>query len=151
MSPHGTKKLSCSTSRKRFSRTSQQPQRAMRPISDTASFSENFNEKQEESLRHPRKRTPVVIPGLRALPVRIQTRVLRPNSHCHWGLIGIWAVWTSRWTRICGCSWIHSRSVSPLRDACASGEEAADKRVANNHFHQDNYSFSTGPNMGANM
>lgn len=151
MSPHSTKKLNYSTSQKLFSHTSQQPQRAMRPISDIVSSWENFNVKQEESLRHLRKRTPAPIPGHRALPARTLTRVLRPSSRCRWDLTGIWAVWTSRWTRICGCSWIHSHSVSPLHDACASGEEAADKRVANNHFHQDNYSFSTSPNMGATM
>lgn len=107
--------------------------------------------KQEESSRHLRKRTPVVIPGRRALPVRIPTRVLRPNSRCRWDLTGIWAVWISRWTRICGCSWIRSRSVSPLRDARICRGQAADEQAANNHFHEDNYSFSTGSNLGATM
>lgn len=150
-SPHSTKKLSCSILRKLFSPTSQQPQRAMRPILDTASFSENFNVKQEESSRHLRRQPLVVIRGRQVLPVHIPTRVLRPNNRCRWDLTGIWAVWTSRWTQICGCSWIRSRSVSTIRDEGSWREEDANKRVANNQFHQDNYSFSTSPNMGANL
>jgi hypothetical protein len=41
--------------------------------------------------------------------------------------------------------------VSTTRDEGSWREEDANKRVANNHFHQDNYSFSTSPNMGANL
>jgi hypothetical protein len=33
----------------------------------------------------------------------------------------------------------------------AAGQEITDRQVANNHFHQDNYSFSNGPDLGAAM
>jgi len=151
MSSLNTKKRTCSTSQKLSNHTSLRPRRATRPISDTASSWENCNEKQEESLPRLPKRTRAVTRERRALQVRRQIRLPPRSSQCRWALTGIWVVWTSHWIQICGCNWIRSRSVSSHHTARAWREEAANDGTANNHFHQDNYSFSTSPNMGATM
>jgi hypothetical protein len=77
---------------------------------------------------HPRlSRTRAVIPGRPALLDRRQIPLLRLRSRFRWALTGIWAVWTSHWTQICGCSWIHSHTVSPHAETRTEGEQITDE------------------------
>lgn len=119
---HSTKRQSCSTLRKLFSRILQLPRRAMRPTSDIASSWESFSAKLEESSLHLLRRLRAVILGHRAPQAHKPTRLPRLNSQCLSDLIGTWAVWTSRWTQIFGCNWTRSRSV------CIYHSQTPDKR-----------------------